>query len=115
MEPYEKLANAIILQAAKDYRACRKFLQQHPRTRELEAVVAEQIARRERRQAKRKEKGLPVVKAKHSREELLLKRIGHAEREIAGIERFFRSKWYRQLTDADGEIVLQKLQEEEWT
>ena len=30
MDPYEKLANAIIIQAAKDYRSAMKRLSKHP-------------------------------------------------------------------------------------
>lgn len=32
--------------------------------------------------------------------------------EIASIERFFRSEWYKQLTKIDGEFLIEKIREE---
>lgn len=112
MSAYENLANAIILQAVKDYRATLKYLKRHPRTKELEEAVAFRKERRKKREAKRKEKGLPKVKEKRSREELLLDKINDHERERDSIQRFFRSDWYKCLTDVDGEMLLRKLNEE---
>lgn len=72
MSPYENLANAIILQAAKDYRSALRKLKRCPRNRLAQA-------------------------------------------EADSIERFFRSDWYKCLTDVDGEMVIRKLREEnEW-
>lgn len=68
--PYENLANAIVLQAAKDYRAARRKLKKKP--------------------------GNTLVQA-----------------EIDSIERFFRSGWYKCLTDVDGEMLIRKLREED--
>lgn len=68
--PYENLANAIILQAAKDYRAARR-------------------------------------KLKRKSDNTL------AQSEIDSIERFFRSGWYKHLTDVDGELLIRKLREED--
>lgn len=70
MDPYEKLANAIIIQAAKDYRATLRKLRRNPRNHLAQA-------------------------------------------ETDSIERFFRSGWYKCLTDVDGEMVLRKLREED--
>ena len=70
MDPYEKLANAIIIQAAKDYRAALRKLRRNPRNHPAQA-------------------------------------------ETDSIERFFRSGWYKCLTDVDGEMVLRKLREED--
>lgn len=39
IENYEKLANAIILQAVKDYRATRKKLKKQPRNKDAEIMI----------------------------------------------------------------------------
>ena len=70
MDSYEKLANAIVIQAAKDYRTAERKLKRNPRNQ--------------------------LAKA-----------------EADSIERFFRSDWYKCLTEVDGEMVLRKLREEE--
>lgn len=44
MDPYEKLANAIILQAVKDYRATRRKLKRNPRNH-LAQAEADSIER----------------------------------------------------------------------
>jgi hypothetical protein len=41
MDPYEKLANAIVLLAAKDYRSALKRLKKYPSDREAKAAVLE--------------------------------------------------------------------------
>jgi hypothetical protein len=58
MNPYEELANAIVLQAVKDYR------------------------------------------------------LHDDERELASIERFFRSDWFGTLTSVNPEILISKLRKE---
>lgn len=69
MDPYENLANAIILQAVKDYRTAKRKLKRNP--------------------------------GNHL-----------AQAEIDSIERFFRSNWYRCLTEVNGEMLIRKLREE---
>jgi len=69
-DPYENLANAIILQAVKDYRAARKKLKKRKKNEDAK-LMAE------------------------------------------GCESFFRSDWFATLTSIDGEMLLNKLQEEE--
>ena len=59
-DPYERLANAIVLQAVADYRVALKKIKAHPKNREAISEALE-------------------------------------------IEKFFRSGWYSQLTDVDGE------------
>ena len=59
-DPYERLANAIVLQAVSDYRVALKKIKAHPKNREAISEALE-------------------------------------------IEKFFRSGWYSQLTDVDGE------------
>ena len=68
-EAYTKLSNAIIIQAAKDYRKALKRLKEHPHDTDARGVKDE-------------------------------------------CERFFRSYWYSQLTNVDGEILIKKLQAE---
>lgn len=41
IENYEKLANAIILQAVKDYRAARKKLKKQPTNKDAEIMINE--------------------------------------------------------------------------
>ena len=69
MNPYEELANAIVLQAVKDYRLALKRLAKHPRNRE----------------------------ALYTKKE---------------VEEFFQSGFYETLTTVDGEMLIQKLNEE---
>ena len=69
-EAYSRLANAIVLQAVKDWRAARRKL----------------------------------------------KRKSHNESariELESCERFFRSDWFTELTNVDGEILIRKLYEED--
>lgn len=39
IDPYEKLANAIILQAVKDYREARKKLKKYPKNKDAKLMV----------------------------------------------------------------------------
>ena len=113
MEPYRKLANAVIEQAAIDHRNATKFLKEHPHTDELDDVVARQVKERKARIRKRREEGLPPVKEEMSEENKLLNRILYAEDTVEDTERFFRSDWFGQLTDLDGFWLLKKLQDME--
>jgi hypothetical protein len=70
MAATERLANAIIIQAVKDYRKAYRRLLRNP--------------------------GNP-----------------DAASEVKRQEKFFHSGWYQTLTDADGGIILQKIQEME--
>ena len=65
-QAYENLANAIIVQAARDYKKAYK------------------------KSLKRSE-------------------CESTKQELAELERFFRSDWYRTLTSVDGELVMEKL------
>lgn len=66
---YERLANGIIEQAVKDYRRARKYLKKHPRTEELEAAVAAQLAEKKKRRKERVKLNLPREREKRSKEE----------------------------------------------
>jgi hypothetical protein len=69
IDPYENLANAIVLDAVKDYRKALKTLRMNPKSKSALAEKDE-------------------------------------------IERFFRSGWYQLLTKVDGEMLIEKLNEE---
>jgi len=86
MESYERLANAIIIEAVKDYRKAIRFLKHHPHTPELDKDP-QQNALRDK-----------VVKNEN-------------ERDVA--ERFFRSGWFEMLSSLDGEVLLKKVCEME--
>ena len=68
-DPWENLANAIILQAVKDYREARKKLKKRPKNE-------------------------------------------HAKLMVSDCEAFFRSEWFKALTNVNGERLLKKLREE---
>ena len=70
MEGYQELANAIVLQAVKDYRILKQKLREEPLNRIAQARMAE-------------------------------------------VRKFFRSRWFRQLTDLDPYLLLDKLREED--
>lgn len=69
IDPYERLGNAVIIQAAKDYRRALKKLKRNPEN-------------------------------------------GEAKQTKSEIERFFCSDWFRELTSADGEMIMKKIREE---
>ena len=66
MTGYQALANAIVIQAAKDYKSAVRTLRNHP---ESKAARAEALK----------------------------------------LEKFFRSGWYKMLTDIDGEYLIKRL------
>ena len=70
MEGYQELANAIVLQAVKDYRILKQKLREEPLNRIAQARMVE-------------------------------------------VRKFFRSRWFRQLTDLDPYLLLDKLREED--
>ena len=109
-ENYQNLIYAIVRQAVDDYRFCKRYLRTHHKTAELEAVVAKQVAQREKRQQKREQRGLPPVEERRSLEEVLLTRINRAEHLLADAIEFFRSDWFYMLTDVDGSVILDRLE-----
>lgn len=66
-DPYEELANGIIIQACKDYKSAYK--------RSLRKT------------------GI----------------AGEADEELAELEEFFRSNWYKKLTEVDGEYLMERI------
>lgn len=111
-ENYQNLANAIILRAAKDYRASRTYLKNHPKTEELVATVKKQKELRKKRREKREALGLPEVKEPRTLDEYRLSRIRYAEKMRNDTEHFFRSQWFCQLSELDGKALLKRLEEE---
>jgi hypothetical protein len=87
MEPYESLANAVIVQAVKDYRQAIHFLNRHPHTPDLDTEEAK----------------------KDKRKNALRNKIIKSEGERDSIERFFRSEWFELLSNLDGEVLLDKV------
>ena len=90
LDPYEVLANAIIMQAVDDYREAKRFLNRHP---ELSNPV--KLARMDK-----------------ERRSKLLAEKRNSEGTIREVERFFRSGWFDVLSKADGVELLSKIQRE---
>lgn len=111
-EGYQNLVYAIVRQAVDDYRFCKQYLRKHHKTEALVALVAEQVAQREKRQQKREQRGLPPTEEQCSQEENLLRRIERAEFLLADAIEFFHSDWFYMLTDVDGSVVLDRLEAE---
>ena len=84
---YENLANAIVLQAVKDYRLALRFLKRHPRTPELDAEEAGKDTSKRSLSDK-------IIKNESARDE---------------VERFFCSGWFETLSNLDGEVLLRKV------
>ena len=112
VNPYEKLANGIIEQAVKDYRRARKYLKKHLHTKELEATVAAQRDDKKKRREERAKLNLPIEREKPSKEERLLDNIRSNERMVADTERFFLSDWFTDLSEINGNWLLERLKQE---
>ena len=69
-DPYEEIANAIVIQACNDYKKAYK-----------QSLHKSGI-------------------------------VGEADEELAKLEEFFRSDWYKQLTEVDGEYLMERLRNE---
>lgn len=113
MEPYEALANGIVVQAADDFRAARRFLRKHPRTKEFTDAVATIRNERQKKREERKRRNLPAEREQKSREEILLDKIIDREILLFDVRKFFRSDWFSKLTALDGEALLEKLEKED--
>ena len=66
-DPYEEIANAIVIQACNDYKKAYK-----------QSLHKSGI-------------------------------VGEADEELAKLEEFFRSDWYKQLTEVDGEYLMERI------
>ena len=91
MEPYKSLANAIIVQAVKDYREAIHFLKLHPHTPDLDTEEAKSDKR------------------KRTLRENIIKNEGERD----DVERFFHSGWFEMLSNLDGKVLLNKVREME--
>lgn len=91
MEPYENLANAIIVQAVKDYRKAIRFLKRHPHTPVLDTEEAK----------------------KDTRKNTLRNKIIKNEGERDDVECFFRSGWFESLSNLDGEVLIRQVHDME--
>lgn len=111
-ENYMNLIYAIVRQAVDDYRFCKRYLRTHHKTAEMEKIVAEQVAQREKRAKIREQKGLPPIEERRSLEEVLLTRINRVEHLHADAIEFFHSDWFYMLTDVDGSVILDRLEAE---
>lgn len=88
MDPYEALANAVIIQAAKDYRAARRQLARHMKKKPV----------------KRSEKDPRWMKWNSKRIDL--------EAELSDLKRFFYSDWFTCLSWTDGPALYERLRKE---
>jgi uncharacterized protein Yka (UPF0111/DUF47 family) len=91
MEPYESLANGIIVQAVKDYREAIRFLKRHPHTPDLDTEEAKQDKRKRN----------------------LREKIIKYEGELDDVERFFHSGWFEFLSNLDGDTLMRQVREME--
>jgi len=87
MDSYQELANAIVVQAVKDYRQALRLLERHPHTPDLDTEEAK----------------------KDKRKRVLRNKIIKNESERDDVERFFRSGWFETLSNLDGEVLLCKV------
>ena len=98
MDPYLRLVNAIIIQAAKDYRVAlremRSYADIEPELLLYEKLLAKKAVKRE------EEKDRPLAS---------LKRV---KADIKEIEDFFHSRLYSILTDVNGDYILDGLRKE---
>jgi len=91
MEPYESLANGIIVQAVKDYREAIRFLKRHPHTPDLDTEEAKQDKRKRELIEK-------IIKNEGARDD---------------VERFFHSEWFELLSNLDGNALMRQVREME--
>ena len=101
--PYTMLANAIIVQAADDYRAL-------PKKRILYRNKLKSVEKR-LKDAKLTGDDEYIQRMKNQRDELK-KKVNSIAYDKRRIERFFHSEWYRILTNVDGDIILKMLKAE---
>ena len=98
MDPYLKLANAIIIQAAKDYRVALREMRSYADI-EAELLLYEKLlAKKEVKQDEEKDR--------------LLASLKRVKADIKEIEDFFHSRLYSILTDVNGDYILDGLRKE---
>ena len=100
-DPYKNLANAIIVQAATDYRTNPK----------LRASYASKLAIAQRKLDEVKlTTDEQLIHQAERRRDYFQSKVCEVDADQRVIERFFRSEWFQFLTDADGEVILQQIQ-----
>lgn len=126
MDRYENLANAIVLQAVKDYRSHLRYLSKHEKTEELiKKSESDRNERIEKIKAWKKlqndnaaevksyiKKPVPPEYRVLSESERLMYLITRHEAGVKEVEVFFHSKWFRVLTALDAELLIERLREE---
>ena len=108
-DPWQNLANAIVSQAAQDFRDARKLLGKHQDISELRAAAkAAAKAARDARRAQGKGPGnrplTPQEKALYS--------ANHVHDTLSECRAFFRGRWFETLSDLDGARLLRRIEEE---
>ena len=102
MMPYDALRNAIVIQAAEDYRKAVEVI------RESRAKLKELWDEYAKLQGKDDVREQEILK---DIEEIIHK-LEKARSEINEIESFFRSEWYSSICSVDGEWMIEQLREE---
>lgn len=100
---HENLANAIIEQAAADYR-------KNPKTRKWYDARLRKAEYRLKEIVKTNDKDR--IRKAISYRDSLQNKIAGVDADQQSIERFFHSEWYQMLTKVDGDMVLQALRME---
>lgn len=112
VNPYERLASGIIEQAVKDYRRAARFLKRNSRTKELEdAVAVIRYARKKDKVARPWMHTSDKIRHYEPAEKLMIK-IEDNERIMRETEKFFLSDWFSDLTEINGEWLLERLKKE---
>ena len=102
-KPYCRLANAIIIQAAIDYRS-------YPQERE---ILAKRLDRAEKRLASAllSNDNKRISRASRCKATTESK-LSALEEDYRLIEPFFNSEWFKTLSSANGQMIFQRLQTE---
>ena len=102
-DPYRNLANAIIIQAAVDYRM-------YPKTRKYFVTLLEKAELKV--QDAKKTGDLKAVGRAIRHRDFRQNKLFQLDAEHKYIERFFVSDWFGMMTNTNGAMILQRLQEE---
>ena len=111
--PYEALRNAIVVQAAEDYRASvRKIRRAKEKLKPLEEKLSHlMLIEAENDSAEARDLKWQINNTE-IRINTQTKAINSAAREIVQIEKFFLSEWYESICSVSGELILKELRKE---
>ena len=119
MDPYLRLANAIIIQAAKDYRVAlremRSYADIEPELLLYEKLLAKKAVKREEEKDRLVQLQEQIVRDILSKQGQLnsdLIKLKRVKADIKEIEDFFHSRLYSILTDVNGDYILDGLRKE---